>query len=121
MRIEIRTALAATDPLAGQRILEDLFETQEFHNGKRHGFMEAQTTLIRPERRIELDTISTVHTDLVLIVFPGHTEHNLALWFNYAGQDCGVTVVFTCHEQRFNSFDNLAYSLLEFRLGWVTA
>lgn len=36
--------------------------------------MEAQTTLVRTERRVELHTVSTVDAKLAGIVLPGDTE-----------------------------------------------
>ena len=42
--------------------------------------MEAETALVRTEGGIELDTISTIYLDLVLVVFPDYAELDDSLW-----------------------------------------
>ena len=39
--------------------------------------MEAQSALIRPDGAVELNTEAAVHLHLAVIVYPGHSEHNL--------------------------------------------
>jgi hypothetical protein len=45
--------------------------------------METETALVGAEDRIELDAVSAVYLDLVLVVFPDNAELDDAFW------DCG--------------------------------
>ena len=36
--------------------------------------MEPETTLVRPQRRVELDTVSSIDLKLVLVIFPADAE-----------------------------------------------
>jgi hypothetical protein len=64
---------------ASKSILEDLLETQELENGKVDTGVETETTLVRTESGVVLDTVTTVDLDLVLVVLPDDTELNDAL------------------------------------------
>lgn len=59
---------------ASKSILEDLLETQELEDGKVDGRVETETTLVRAEGGVVLDTVTTVDLDLVLVVLPDDTE-----------------------------------------------
>ena len=59
---------------AGESILEDLLEAQELKDRQIHRGMEAETTFVWAQRRVELHTIATVDLHLALIVFPCDTE-----------------------------------------------
>ena len=64
---------------AGKSILEDLLETQELEDGKVDGRVKTETTLVRTEGGVVLDTVTTVDLDLVLVVLPDDTELDDAL------------------------------------------
>lgn len=64
---------------AGQGILEDLLEAQEFENGQVHGRMKAQSSLVRPQCGIELHAISPIDLNLALVIFPDDAELNHSL------------------------------------------
>jgi hypothetical protein len=64
---------------ASKSILEDLLETQEFENGKVDTGVKTETTLVRTEGGVVLDTVTTVDLDLVLVVLPDDTELDDAL------------------------------------------
>src|ERR1022692_462662 len=74
--IEIRPALAAAHGQRSERILEDLFERQEFQNAKVHRGVEAQSALVWADGAIHLDAETTVDLDFSLTVKPGHAEHD---------------------------------------------
>jgi len=57
-----------------------LFETQEFKNRQVNRWVQTETTLVWTEGGVELNTVSTVHLDLVLVIFPDDTELDDALW-----------------------------------------
>ena len=52
--------------------------------------MEAQSTLIRTNSTVELYTVAEVYLHLALVVNPGHTERDDALWFDDALYDLGL-------------------------------
>ena len=57
-----------------QGILKDLFKSQELENRQVHGGVEPKTSLIWPQGRVELDTISSIDLDLPLVILPDHSE-----------------------------------------------
>jgi len=59
---------------AGQGILENLFEAQELKNRQVHRGMEPQPTLVWPQCRVELHTVSAIDLDSTLVIFPGDSE-----------------------------------------------
>ena len=77
--IEIGSALAAAHGQRGERVLEDLFECQEFQNAEIHRRMEAQSALVGADGAVHLDAETTVDLNVALIVEPGHAEHDDAL------------------------------------------
>ena len=68
---------------AGESILEDLLKTQELENAQVDSWVKAETTLVRTESRVVLDTEATVDLNLTLVVLPDDTELDDAL------RDCG--------------------------------
>src|SRR5690606_15376033 len=56
--VEVATALAATDSEAGQRVLEDLFETEELDNAGIDAGVEAQATLVRADGGVVLNAVA---------------------------------------------------------------
>lgn len=64
---------------SGERILEDLLETQELQDTEVDGGVQTETTLVRAKGRVELDTESTVHLDVALVILPNNTELDDAL------------------------------------------
>ena len=59
---------------SSQSILEDLLKAQELQDAQIDGGMESETSLVRTESRVELDTIAAVDLWLSLIVLPDDTE-----------------------------------------------
>jgi len=78
-RIEVRSAFAAANRQAGQRVLEDLLKTKELDDAQIDRRVETNAALVRPQRRIELNTEASVDLHLALIVDPRHAKDNLAL------------------------------------------
>jgi hypothetical protein len=52
--------------------------------------MEAQPSLVRAQRRVELHTVSSVHLQLALIVLPHDPELHHALWDRRHGERLAV-------------------------------
>lgn len=65
---------------ASKSILEDLLETQEFEDGQVDCWVQTETSLVWTESRVELDSVSAVDLDLVLVIFPDDTELDDAFW-----------------------------------------
>ena len=72
--VEVGTTLAATHVEAGKGILKDLLETQELEDREVDSGMEAETTLVRTEGRVELHTVTLVDLALALVVLPDNAE-----------------------------------------------
>jgi hypothetical protein len=56
-----------------------LLEAQELKDGKVDAGVETETTLVRTESGVVLDTVTTVDLDFVLVVLPDDTELDNAL------------------------------------------
>src|SRR5690606_901221 len=82
VRIEIASTLAATDALARERVLEDLFKAEKLDDRKIHAGVKPQTALERPESRVELHPKPSIDSHPVLIVKPGNTKEYLPFGFN---------------------------------------
>lgn len=65
---------------ASKSILEDLLETQELEDGQVDCWVQTKTTFVWTEGGVELDSVSTVDLDLVVVVFPDDTELDDAFW-----------------------------------------
>src|SRR3546814_6002013 len=70
-RVEIGPALAATDRQPGQRVLEDLFKTQELDDAEVDRGMESDSPFVGSKRGIELHPESAVDLDLTIVIDPG--------------------------------------------------
>ena len=64
-------------------IFEHLLKAQELEDAEIDAGMEPKSAFVRTKSGIELDTKSTVHMELALVIFPGDSELNYTLW------DCG--------------------------------
>ena len=77
--IEVGAALAAADGKAGQGVLEDLLEAEELDDAEVYGRMEAKASLVRADSAVKLDAVTVVNLNLTFVVYPRHTEQDLAL------------------------------------------
>jgi hypothetical protein len=59
---------------SSQSILKDLLKAQELQDAQIDGGMESETSLVRTESRVELDTIAAVDLWLSLVILPDDTE-----------------------------------------------
>lgn len=64
---------------ASEGILEYLLKAQELQDRQIHCWMKSETTLVRSQGRIELHAVSSIDLNLVLVIFPHHTELDDAL------------------------------------------
>lgn len=59
---------------ASQSILENLFKAQELEDRQVHRRMKSQSSLVWPQCRVELYTVSAIDLDFTLVIFPGDSE-----------------------------------------------
>src|SRR5690606_30972454 len=76
--IKIRAALAAADPLTGERILKNLFKTEKLDDAEIHRGVKTEATLIGSKCRIVLNPKATIHTHPILVIRPGNSKHDLS-------------------------------------------
>ena len=73
-RIEVRAAFASADGQARQAVFKGLLKAQKLHHGQVHRGMEAQSSLIRPDRAVELHPVAPVYVHLPRVVLPHDPE-----------------------------------------------
>ena len=113
--VEVRTALTAADRLTGQRILEDLLETEEVDDGAVDGGMEADPALVRAEGAVELGAVTAVDMDLAVIIGPADAEGDAAFRFHDAFQKLLFTIVaFVLGDDGRDRIQNFSHRLVEF-------
>src|SRR5690606_12291127 len=93
VRVEVRPALRAADALTGQRILEDLLESEELDDRQVDRRVEAQAALVRPEKRRELDAVPAVDLDLARVIDPRDAEHDLTFRLDDPIKDAGFDIL----------------------------
>lgn len=74
--IELKQDLCVGMLTAGQRILEDLLESQEFEDRQVHRGVKAETSFVGAQGGVELHTVSSIDLHLSLVVLPDHPELN---------------------------------------------
>ena len=119
VRIEVRTALCAADGQASERILEHLLEREEFQNVEVDARMEAQAALVGADRAAHLHAETAVHLDFTLVILPGDTEHDDALWLDHALEELVLLIVRMLIENRCNGLQDFRDSVFEMRLSRV--
>src|SRR5690606_24250500 len=72
-----------------------------------------------PERGVELDAEPSVDVHGAGVVFPGHSEHQLALGFTEAFDDLAVGKLRVLGQDRPEGDEHLSYRLVEFRFGGI--
>ncbi len=77
--VEVGATLGTAHVQSGQGILEDLLETEELEDGKVDGGVEAETTLVGAQGRVELHTEALVDLEAALVVLPDDAELDDAL------------------------------------------
>ena len=116
-RIKIRTALATANRQTGQGVFEYLLKTQKFQNALVHRGMKTQTTFVRPNSAVKLNTITSVYPHHILIIIPRHPERNCALGLHQSFQQRNPTIFFLIGANRqLNGIQHLFYCLTKLRL-----
>ena len=114
--IEVGTAFTAAHRQGGQRIFEDLFESQEFEHAQIYGGVEAQAAFVGADDGVHLDAVAAVYLHLALVVHPGDAEHNHALGLDDALQQAGFGVLRVFVQKRFQAAEYFFNGLVEYGL-----
>ena len=77
--IEVGAALTAAHGEGSKAVLEGLLEAEELHYGEVNVRSEAETSLVRSDCAVELNTETTVYLNFAVTVNPGYTELDDAL------------------------------------------
>lgn len=116
LRIEVRASLAATDRLAGQRVLERLLEAEELDDAGVDGRVEADAALVWTERAVELHAEAAVHLHPSLIVDPRHAEGDEPVRLDEALQDGMLAILRMADEHGLHAFEKFLDGLMELGL-----
>ncbi len=119
--VEIRAALATADLHAGQAVLEDLLEAQEFHDPQVHRRVEPKAALVGPERTGELHPERSVDLNVTVVVLPGDLEDHLALRLAQPLQNPRLRVLRPLGHHRTETAQHLEHGLMELGLSRVAA
>ena len=66
-----------------------------------------------------MDPVAAIDAHSIRVVLPRDSEHDLTFWLDDALKNRGFVIVLTAEQKGFEAFNDLANSLLEFRLGRV--
>ena len=115
-RIEVGTALGATDGQTSHSVLEDLLEAQELDDGQVNGGVKADAALVGAKSRVVLNAVAAVDVPLVVVVLPGHAELDHALGLDHALQQSDLLILGMGVDDGLQGAQDLFHSLQELRL-----
>ena len=118
-RVEIGTAFSASHGKAGQAVLESLFKSQEMEDVQIDVGLKAQSSLIRTDSAVKLDTVSDIGVRPAFIVLPDDTEGKAAFRFGQPRQEIGLLVLRMLLYNRGQRGQYLSDRLLKCRLKGV--
>lgn len=116
VRIEIASSLSSAHRKSGQRILEDLFESEEFQDGKIDALVESESALVRSDSVVELHPVSSIHLDIPVLIDSRDSEHDGPFRFDYPFEDLLLLIDFVVVDEVFDGFYDFFYRLYELRL-----
>ena len=114
--IEVAAALGAADRQAGQSILIDLLEAEEFNDREIDRRIETQAALIRTKGRVVLHAVAAVDVVLAVVIHPGHAELDGALGLDHPLQQAGLLIFGMRVDHRAEGRENLFNGLQKLRL-----
>ena len=113
--VEIGTALTAADGQTGQRVFENLLETEELKNSEVYRRMETDAALVGSDCAVELNAVTLVYMNLAVVVNPRNAEHNGTLGLDKSFEQ-GALLIFgmSLHNggQRFENLGSCLVKLL---------
>src|SRR5699024_3492208 len=80
--IKIRSTFSTAKRLFGQGVFENLVEPEKLHDTCGDRWVKPQSAFIWTESIVELDTITSVHLHLSIVVHPWNPECNDAVRFD---------------------------------------
>ena len=118
-RIEVGSALAATDWHAREAVLENLLKGEKLDDSNIHGRMEPCAPLIGTQGGIELNTESAIDPHLSLIIDPGDPENDLPFGFAQALDQSLIEIGRMLGDNRSQTFQDLPDRLVKFRFAGI--
>jgi len=119
-RVKITAALAATDGQAGQGVLENLFEAQEFDDAQVHGRVETHAALVGSQGAVEFHPEGSVDVDFAFVVLPGHPENDLPFRLTNALDNFLFCELGILHQNRAECFQNFVNRLMELAFSGIS-
>ena len=120
LRVEVRSALAAADGQARDRVLEDLLEAEELHDAEVHRGVEAHSAFVRAESRVELHSERAVDLYVTGVIDPGNPEDDLTFGLAEPFERREFQVFGVLVHDRAQGIENFLYRLVKLRLSRVT-
>lgn len=114
--VEVRTSLSTSHVEAGEGVLEDLLITKELENREVDGGVESESSLVRTESRVELDSVSSVDLKVSLVILPHDAELDHSLRDADDGDETLQVGVLLKQGRVLKSVKELVVGLLEFGL-----
>ena len=111
--VEVGAALAAAHRQGGQRVLENLLESQEFEDAEVHRGMEAKAAFVGADGAVHFDAKAAVDLDVASVIDPRHPEHDHAFRLDDAFHDPDLPIFRMLIEDRSDRFQNFGYGLME--------
>lgn len=80
-------AFSAANRKTRQRVLENLFETEELNDTGIYVFLETETAFVWPDCAVELATVTGVRMDFAVVIFPDNAECKHPFRFDHTIQE----------------------------------
>ena len=118
-RAEIGAALSTSHRKGGETVLECLFEGEELEDAEIDAGVEADTSLVRSDGTVHLDSVASVDLDSATVIHPRDAEHDDSFRLCHPLHDLEIHQMRILDNVRGHTGDDLAYSLVEFTLSRV--
>ncbi len=114
--VEIRPTLAAAHRQPGQRVLERLFEREEFEHAFGDARVETDAALIGSDRIVVLDAPAALDADIAVVVLPADAEGHDPVGFGDAPQYLLRVIFFLVGDEVENVLRHFLHRLHELGL-----
>ena len=115
IRIKVCAAFSAANRKTRQRVLENLFETEELNDTGIYVFLETETAFVWPDCAVELATVTGVRMDFTVVIFPDNAECKHPFRFNHTIQEIVFFVFRMTFYNRIQRRQYFFYGLDKFR------
>ena len=113
--IEVAAALPAADGQSRQRVLERLLERQKLDDPQVHVLPEPQSSLVRPDRSVELRPVPRVRVPRPVVRHPRHPEAERPLRLHHPAQQVRRLVLRMLLDHRLQRGEHLLHRLYKLR------